>query len=197
MLARHGVAVPPGEPAEDLLIRRAGLPLQARDDGTSRIPGPQNLQFSDGLEHWSLRGSFLKDRSGSHWQDYACGTDLGGPGGAPASGYLKAQVPAPSGFADLRQGILADAYRGRRIRLSADVTTAGVTGRAGLYLRVIDPARSRPPEIREQLALNGTSDWTRRHVESDVPADCVYMLFGISLTGPGQIWAANVQIEPA
>ena len=119
------------------------------------------------------------------------------PDDATASGSLKAQVTDPPGFADLRQGILADAYRGRRARLSADVRTAGVARRAGLYLRVIDPARSRPPEVREQLSLQGTSDWTRHRVETDVPADGVYLLFGITLTGPGQIWAANVRIEPA
>jgi RNA polymerase sigma factor (sigma-70 family) len=197
VLARHGVTVPPGEPVEDLLIRQAGLPLQARDDGASRTADPQNLQFSEGLEHWSLRGSFLKDVSGAHWHDYACGTEQDGPDGTAASGYLKAQVPGPPGFADLRQGILADAYRGRRVRLSADVRTAGVSKRAGLYLRVIDPARSRPPEIREQFSLQGTSGWTRHHVETDVPPGSVYVLFGISLTGPGQIWAANVQVEPA
>src|SRR6202035_4136867 len=103
---RHGVAVPSGEPVEDLLIRQAGLPLQARGEGTSRTAYPRNLQFGDGLEHWSLRGSFLRDMSGGNWQDYACGTEQGGPNGATASGYLKAQVPDPPGFADLRQGIL-------------------------------------------------------------------------------------------
>jgi hypothetical protein len=72
-----------------------------------------------------------------------------------------------------------------------------VTRQAGLYLRVIDPARSRPPEVREHRSLRGTSDWTRHHVEADVPADSVYVLFGISPTGSGQIWAANVLVEPA
>jgi bifunctional DNase/RNase len=196
ILARHGVTVPPGEQAEDLLIRQAGLPAQARNDGSDRSAAPQNLQFTQGLEHWVLRGSFLQDASGRHWQDYACGTGPA-PDAAMASGYLKAQVPQPAGFADLRQGILADAHRGRRVRLSADLKTADTTNKAGLYLRVIDPARSKPPEIREQLSLHGTTDWTRQHIESDVPADSVYVLFGITLTGPGQIWATNIQVEPA
>jgi bifunctional DNase/RNase len=193
VLGRHGVTVPPGEQAEDLLIRQAGLPAQARNDPSGRSAAPQNLEFTDGLEHWFLRGSFLQDTSGRHWQDYACGTGPG-PAAATASGYLKAQVPRPAGFADLRQGILADAYRGRRVRLSADLKAAGTAGKAGLYLRVIDPARSRPPEIREQLSLHGTTGWTRQHIEADVPADSVYVLFGITLTGPGQIWATNIQL---
>jgi RNA polymerase sigma-70 factor (ECF subfamily) len=195
LMARHGVTVPPGEQAEDLLIGRAGLPAQARNDGAGRSALPRNLRFAGGLEHWSLRGSFLHDASGGHWQDYACGVGQG-PDAVTASGYLKAQVPGPAGFADLRQGILADAYRGRRVRLSADIKT-DATEKAGLYLRVIDPARSRPPEIREQLSVHGTTGWTRQHIEADVPADSVYVLFGITMTGLGQIWAANVQVEPA
>lgn len=81
---------------------------------------PQNLRFTAGLEHWSLRGSFLQDPGGRHWQDYACGTGPG-PDAASAGGYLRAQAPRPAGFADLRQAIMADAYRGRRIRVSADL----------------------------------------------------------------------------
>src|SRR5262249_38654193 len=152
----------------DLLTRHAGLPAQARSDPSGRSGAPQNLQFTQGLEHWSLRGSFLHDASGRHWQDYACGTGPG-PDAQTASGYLAPQVPSPAGYADLRQAILADAYRGHRVRLSADLKTADTTGSAGLYLRVIDPARSRPPEDREQLILHGTTGWCRRHTETDVP----------------------------
>ena len=85
----------------------------------------------------------------------------------------------------------------RRIRVSADLKTADATGNAGLYLRVIDPARSRPPEVREQSGLKGSTVWIRRHIEAEVPADSGYVLFGITLAGPGQIWAANVAVEPA
>jgi hypothetical protein len=152
------------------------------------------MRFGAELTHWALRGSFLADASGGHWQDFGCGVDPNGPDGSTACGYLRSQVPEPAGFADLRQGILADDYRGRSVQLSADVRTAGVGASAGLYLRVIDPARSRPPEHRDQTTVRGTSDWIRRDVETDVPADAVYLLFGITLTGPGQIWAANIEL---
>jgi RNA polymerase sigma factor (sigma-70 family) len=194
VLARHGIAVPPGAQAEDLLIERAGLPAQARNDPSGRSAVPQNMRFAAGLEHWFLRGSFLTDSSSQHWQDYACGTGPG-PDAAGASGYIKAQVSRPTGFADLRQGILADTFRGGRVRLSADLRADETTTRAGLYLRVIDPARSKPPEAREQVTLHGTTDWTRLQVEADVPADSVFVLFGITLTGSGQVWAANVTLE--
>jgi hypothetical protein len=196
IFAERGVDVPAGEPVEELLIRQAGLPLSARMPDAPRMADPQNLGFDSGLEHWSLRGSFLHDQTGRHWQDYACGTIPDGPGDGDTSGFLKSQVDNPKGFADLRQAVLADQYRGRRVRLSADIKAIGVSGRAGIYLRVIDPARSRRPEEREQLSISDTPVWTRGHTEVDVPADSVFVLFGITLTGPGQICATNVRLEP-
>jgi RNA polymerase sigma-70 factor, ECF subfamily len=196
ILARHAVSVLPGQSPEDLLTRQAGLSPQARTDPSGRGTAPRNMRFTEGLEHWSLRGSFLHDTGSRHWQDYACGTGPG-PDGAATSGYLEARVPAPGGFADLRQGVLADDYRDGRVRLSADVKTTGATGGAGLYLRVIDPARSRPPEAREQVSVHGTTGWTRQQVEADVPADSVYVVFGITLAGPGQVWAANIELDGA
>ncbi len=111
------------------------------------------------------------------------------------SGYLKAQVPQPLGFADLRQAILAENYQNTRIRLSADIKTDGVEQQAGLYLRVIDPAMTKPPEERRQATFQGTHDWTRSEIQVEVPPESMHILFGISLTGKGQIWVTNVQLE--
>jgi erythromycin esterase len=110
-------------------------------------------------------------------------------------GYLKAQVPQPLGFADLRQAILAENYQNTRIRLSADIKTDGVEQQAGLYLRVIDPATTKPPEERQQVTFQGTHDWTRSEIQVEVPPESMHILFGISLTGKGQIWVTNVQLE--
>lgn len=160
-----------------------------------RIPKPSNLQFVQGLERWELRGDFLVDPSGLHWQDYTSGTDEAGPHPGRKSGYLKALVPEPQGYADLRQAILAENYLGKCLRLSADIKTEGVEQEAGLYLRVIDPMASRPPQERQKVAYQGTKDWTRTEIQVEVPPDSVYILFGIGLIGKGQIWVTNVQLE--
>lgn len=160
-----------------------------------RIAEPTNMQFTEGLERWELRGSFFHDPSGLHWRDYNGGTDQVGPQPGVMSGYLKAQVPEPQGFADLRQAILAQHYRGKRVRLAADVKIVDVEQQAGLYLRVIDQAMSRPPEEREQVTFSGTQDWTRYETQIGVPIDSKDILFGISLTGKGQVWVTNVQLE--
>ena len=118
-----------------------------------------------------------------------------GPQQGVMSGYLKAQVPNPLGFADLRQAILADDYLGKRVRLSGEIKTAGVEQRAGLYLRVVDRGQSRTNQDRQQITFNGTQEWIRYETLIEVPTDSVFILFGISLTGPGQVWVTNVQLE--
>ncbi len=163
--------------------------------GLPRIKEPQNLQFTEGLQRWELRGSLLHDQSGTHWQDYVCGTEATGTEPGSMSGYLKAQVPQPLGFADLRQAILADDFLGRTARLSAEIKTAGVEQQAGLYLRVVDPGRTGTPEEREQVTFQGTQNWAHSETQIEVPTDSVFLLFGMSLTGKGQIWMRNVRLE--
>jgi RNA polymerase sigma factor (sigma-70 family) len=174
----------------EMLIGKAPSPASS---GLTRIKEPQNLQFSEGLQRWELRGSFLQDQSGTHWQDYAGGTEATEAG--TTAGYLKSQIAQPMGFADLRQAILADDYRGKRAHLSAEIKTIGVEQQAGIYLRVVDPGRTRTNQEREQVTFKGIQDWTRGETEIEVPADGVFLLFGISLTGKGQIWMRDVRLE--
>jgi erythromycin esterase len=104
-------------------------------------------------------------------------------------------VPQPLGFADLRQTILAENYQNTHIRLSADIKTDGIEQQAGLYLRVIDPAMTKSPEERQQVTFEGARDWTRSEIQVEVPPESMDILFGISLTGKGQVWVTNVQLE--
>ena len=201
VLARWGVDLPPedGKTLEQRLNEVVNTVVaNARPSASPklrRIPEPRNLQFAQGLERWELRGDFLLDASGLHWQDYTSGTDETGPQPGTKSGYLKALVPEPQGYADLRQAILAENYLDERIRLSADIKTEGVEQEAGLYLRVIDPMATRPPQERQKVMYQGTQDWTRTEIQVEIPPDSVSILFGIGLIGKGQIWVTNVQLE--
>jgi bifunctional DNase/RNase len=201
ILRRIGVGLPAAEGlTTDQQIDQVVETLAAKtsfpsSQGLVRIKEPQNLQFMAGLERWELRGSFLFDQGGTHWQDYVCGTETTGTEPGEVSGYLKAQMSQPLGFADLRQAILADDYRGRRVRLSAEIKMVGVGQQAGLYLRFVDPGRTRMSEEREQVTFRGDQDWARAETIIDVPLDGMFVLFGISLTGAGQVWVKNVQLE--
>ncbi|TME05398.1 MAG: sigma-70 family RNA polymerase sigma factor [Chloroflexi bacterium] len=201
IVRRIGMSLPPGESTTanqqlDQVVETltAKTPFPA-SPGLPRIKEPHNLQFTEGLQRWELRGTFLFDQSGTHWQDYICGTEATGTEPGTMSGYLKARVPQPVGFADLRQAILADDYRGKHALLLAEIKTVGVEQQAGVYLRVVDPGRTRTSEEREQVTFQGTQDWTRSETQIEVPADSVFLLFGMSLTGKGQIWIKNVRLE--
>ncbi|MGH3287780.1 MAG: hypothetical protein ACRDPD_24295, partial [Streptosporangiaceae bacterium] len=53
---------------------------------------PRNLAFTDGLHRWQLDGTFLRQVTGSHDQDYSCTAEDG-------RAILAAAVPGPAGFA--------------------------------------------------------------------------------------------------
>ncbi|MEV5407556.1 bifunctional nuclease domain-containing protein [Thermopolyspora sp. NPDC052614] len=184
-LADHGSL----ERAVDAAITAKGIPLPGVVRKAERSPRPCNLDFSDGLRGWELRGSFLTDFSENHVGDYTCGTGDGG-------GYLKAQVRAPFRFADLRQVILADDHRGRAVRLAADLRTVDVVDRAALFLSVLTPETHGGARERAQQPRRGTTDWAPTSIEADVPLDATMIIFGVTLTGPGQIWLRNAALTP-
>jgi RNA polymerase sigma-70 factor, ECF subfamily len=183
-----------GEPVSDgdlitPFLDRRPAPVSA---ASRRRRGPRNLAFADGLDGWDLRGSFLRSATSGHWEDYS--------GKAIHDGYavLGAAVPEPYGFADLRQGIVADKYRGRTVRFSGELRAHGAPEQAGLYLRTVTDETARGSIDNRVVAdVEAGHDWTRHEVTAQVPADAVYVLFGITLTGPGRIELRNAELVSA
>jgi hypothetical protein len=145
-----------------------------------------NLDFSAGTTGWFLAGDTP--------QDYTIGIEptllLNG------KVYLKAQVAQPSGFGTLMQAFQGIEYRGKRVRLTANVKAQAVQNWAGLWMRVdgtnhhilsFDNMQSRP--------IRGTLDWKQYAIVLDVPQQSIGIFFGILLAGPGKVWLANVQFE--
>jgi hypothetical protein len=148
---------------------------------------PRNMAFTDGLDHWQLRGTFLRQGTGL---DYSATTEDG-------RAILAAAVPEPAGSAFLAQEIEPDDYRGRTVTFRAELRTAEVDGRAGLALRAASPGHPRPPRAaspdpREDPAnhiasATGTGAWTRYEVTAQIPADANLIRFGVFLNGGGQV----------
>jgi len=156
---------------------------------------PRNLAFTDGLHRWQLDGTFLRQVTGSHDQDYSCTTEDG-------RAILTAAVPEPAGFAVLGQEIEPDDYRGRAVTFRGDLRTTDVADRAGLVLRI--PRQGRRPAPPDPwhdpenhfAPVTGTRDWTRHEVTAQVPADAISIIFGVFLNGRGQIELRNPQLDP-
>ena len=154
----------------------------------SRRFEPRNMAFTDGLDHWQLRGTFLRQGTGL---DYSATTEDG-------RAILAAAVPEPAGFAFLAQEIEPDDYRGRTVTVRADLrTTATADGRAGLALRAPSPGRSMPPRAaspdpREYPAIHiasatGSGAWSLYEVTAQVRAGGCLIRFGVFLNGGGQV----------
>lgn len=134
---------------------------------------------------------------GSNPENYDMRTDLTVHHGGKASGHIKSKASATAeGFGTMMQGIKADDYRGKRIRLSGYVKGDNVENLAGLWMRV-------DGERGEQLSFDnmgnrpvkGTTDWKKYEVVLDVPASSRNIAFGILLSGKGQVWVDDLQFE--
>jgi hypothetical protein len=77
---------------------------------------------------------------GSQPKEYEMGLDRGVAHEGKASGSMRFKGDKPDGFGTLMQTFKADAYRGKRLRLSGYVKTDRVDQWAGLWIR-----KARPP----------------------------------------------------
>jgi hypothetical protein len=149
-----------------------------------------NLALNAGIP----KGWFL---AGSNPQDYETVVGHGSPRRSPFnSAFLKSIVPRPLGFGTLMQTVRADAYRGKRVRLSSYVRSESVHGWAGLWMRVDGP-QSVPLAFdnMQNRPINGTSNWTKCDVVLDVPESARSIALGLLLTGAGQVWMDDLIIQ--
>jgi len=119
----------------------------------------------------------------------------------PLDGRYSATIACTSCAADdpatLMQTVLADRYRGKRVRLAGHLRSEAVERWAGFWMRV-DAADRRAVAFDNMSAraVRGTTPWTRYAIVLDVPEDAVQIAFGFLLAGDGQVWADDLSLEP-
>lgn len=138
------------------------------------------------IEGWQTGGS------GS--QDYDFGTtELDGTPGKCA--YIRATTVAPKGYGNLSQKVSAGDYRGRRLRLSAQIKTEDAAN-AVLWMRVEGPdGKVLDWYGMADRPISGTTDWKRYDVVLDVQPEAVAVAFGYRLMG-GTAWARDFKLDP-
>jgi len=122
---------------------------------------------------------------------------------APRAPALIASLPAPlpaKAFGTLMQSFSAAKYRGRRVRLRAELKTEDVQGAGTIWMRVDGaPGRGLRFDNMEMRKHDGvlaaTSDWTRRDVVLDIPHEAESIHFGFFLRGQGRTWARKFEIS--
>jgi len=142
---------------------------------------PLNLDFSEELEYWETEGG-----ARGHYE-LAVDTT------ASPCAYLKSIVEAPVGSCILRQKLSLENYLGKVVRLTASMKTLDVASRAKLFIGSFEGSG----EDCVEQALTGTTSWTASTLDWPVPAeeDMGFIIFGVSLQGPGQLWIRDVHLQ--
>jgi hypothetical protein len=134
--------------------------------------------------------------AGSRPKDFKMSVDRSVAHSGKASASLKSVVSEPAGFGTLMQTFKADAYRGKRVRMSGYARSQEVKKWAGLWMRVDGP-QGEPLAFdnMENRALKGTGDWQKYEIVLDVPESAQEVAFGLLINGAGQVWMDDLGFE--
>ncbi len=115
------------------------------------------------------------------------------PGGKGRYSALVASVqPEPQHQGVLQQSVKADAYRGRRVRLTGHIKTIAEEGH--LWMRVDGDSGVACSDYMELRPIRGTTAWQEYEIVLDVPADAHGITFGVMLDGAGELWIDDVAL---
>lgn len=99
----------------------------------------------------------------------------------------------------LMQSVLVDSYRGKRVRLTAELRTEHAD-LATIWMRA-DSATGQPLCFDNMLRrpsdgpLAGTTGWSGRRIVLYIPVAATSLHFGFFLKGPGRAWARGFSLE--
>jgi|EP01034_Spumella_vulgaris_P042894 hypothetical protein len=130
-------------------------------------------------------------------QMYQAGVDLdGSSSGQKGAKYLRMAKGDGKSWGTLMQQFSAENYRGKRVRLQADVMTHSVSDWAGLWMRVDTPQKHGDSFYNSQdKPMKGTMVWERRSVVLDVAPEASVVSLGVISAGSGETWIDNVSVE--
>jgi len=102
-------------------------------------------------------------------------------------------------YAVLMQSIVADAYRGGKVRLTASLKTEAAD--AGTIWMRVDRAPGSAIRFDNMMtrsqngALKGTKGWTKRSIVLEVPDEATSIHYGFFLQGYGRVWAKGFALD--
>jgi hypothetical protein len=135
---------------------------------------------------------------GGNVAEYDIGVDRHLAKEGKACAYIRSKTAAPQSFGTIVQTFSAEAYAGKRVRMSAFVRVEKIDGWAGLWMRVDGQGKDEYGlsfDNMQNRPIRGTSDWKRYNVVLDVPSKSKSISFGILLSGAGQAWIDDFKFE--
>ena len=132
---------------------------------------------------------------------YLIGRDTSVKRSGNASVIIKAKLNDTSvkNGTGIAQGIRADEYRGKRIRLSgyAKGENHNAIAFSWLWVTTAESELLAFDDTRDRDAANEhfTSEWTKFELVMDIPEKAASIVFGFDLSGNGTVWLDDWQIE--
>jgi hypothetical protein len=136
---------------------------------------------------------------GAGYPLFEAGADPNDPGSVTIVSISSPDVVGQN-FATLMQSISAEDYRGRTLRLTADLRGDDV-GYGTLWMRVDPQGGGKSLRFDNMLlrekdgALSGRFGWTERSIVLEVPDEAGTIHYGPMLKGSGQLWARNLRLD--
>jgi hypothetical protein len=117
---------------------------------------------------------------------------------SPAVIRSRTSDTAPDKFGTLMQSVSAGPFRGKRVRLRAELKTNDVHGAGTIWMRIDGGRRTLGFDNMERRKVEGvltdTHDWAARQVVLDVPDSADSVHFGFFLRGSGQVLARKFEV---
>ena len=138
--------------------------------------------------HWGI--------TGTHWNEYELETTDESLDGHRVA-VFRCTVDEPGGFGAAVQTFEPGEFNGRRIRFSGRLRSQGVSGWAGLWMRVDGPDaahRALAFYNNEDRGLTGSTDWAMQDAVLDVAPDATVVLIGAILSGRGELYLADLDV---
>lgn len=115
-------------------------------------------------------------------------------GGKTSASVKSTCVNSSNETGSLGQEIVADSYRGKRVRLSGWMKTQDAE-RAHIWMRIDGNQRLLGFDNMSNRPVIGTTDWKKYEIVLDVPQEAVNIIFGMYMDGKGQVWLDDFQLE--
>jgi serine/threonine protein kinase len=154
----------------------------------SPVPGPGPSAVQEQLDPARWR------KAGSRPDDYATGVSKASSAGGQSTASITATAANAPGFGTLMQSLSAEPYVIKRIRLSASIRAQGVSGWAGLWMRVDGNEETLAFDNMQDRPIKGTTGWNRYETILDVAPEARGLAFGVLLVGSGTVFIKGVEL---
>lgn len=126
--------------------------------------------------------------------EYPTGLDTKTVKAGKAAAFIRADKPGNG--AVLTQMVAAGDFKGKRVRLSAQVKTRGADPGAGLWMRVDTADGFVALDNMGDRKVAGDTDWATAEVVVEVPEKATALAYGVILYGgKGTVWIDEVKLE--